>query len=131
MKKWIKFFILVIVLFLILIIFNQIFKKEIINNDEINKEIIVEEIIVEEGDEDLTNEKILVEKYLRENIKNIATNDPVLGGSWYVAEINIDALNNSGEVIYEDGHIQSKANFIYQYNKENGEITITDFKVIS
>lgn len=66
--------------------------------------------------------QIIVEKYIRENIKTLAPDDPVLGGSWYVVNVEIDPAENTGEVVYEDGHIQGKATF--RYSVMNGEVTI-------
>lgn len=59
------------------------------------------------------DDKTLIEKYLRENIKTLAPEEPVLGGSWYVVSVEIDTSENTGTVVYEDGHIQGKAAFHY------------------
>lgn len=74
-------------------------------------------------------EKLAVEKYIRENIKTIAMDKPVLGGSWYVVSININPTNNSGEIVYEDGHIQSKANIIYEYDATLKKTMVTKFEI--
>ncbi len=58
-------------------------------------------------------EQALVETYVRDNIKTLAPEQPVLGGSWYVVSITVDAVANTGVVTYEDGHIQGKASFTY------------------
>lgn len=76
------------------------------------------------------DEKLFVEKYIRDNISSIATNSPVLGGNWYVISVSVNPSSHTGEVTYEDGHIQSKANIIYNYQKELGEISVTKFEVI-
>lgn len=73
-------------------------------------------------------ETLVVKKYIKENIKTIATDEEVLGGSWYVNSVNVNTWNNNGEVIYEDGHIKSNANFNYDYNEYTQEIEITEFK---
>jgi hypothetical protein len=78
--------------------------------------------------EDLV-EKEIVEKYIKDNIKNIASNDPVLGGSWYVLSINTVPSTNSGEVAYEDGHIQSKATFTYEYVENPQSVIVKTFVV--
>jgi hypothetical protein len=78
--------------------------------------------------EDL-QEKLLVEKYVRENIKTIATNNSVLGGSWYVLNVHVVPSMNSGEVLYEDGHIQSSASFEYDFNITDQSILVKNFKV--
>ena|SRR3989344_4974216 len=54
-----------------------------------------------------------VENYLREHIATLSPIAPVLGGNWYVVNATIDLENNSGTVIYEDGHIQEKRDFTY------------------
>ena len=74
------------------------------------------------------SETVLVDKYIRENIKIIATNDPVLGGQWYVVSTIIDPKLDSGTVVYEDGHIQSSAGFTYIF--ENNSIIVKTFKII-
>ena len=71
----------------------------------------------------------IVEKYIRNNIKTIATDKPVLGGSWNVMDINIIPSTNSGEVVYEDGHIQSRASFTYEIDSKTQNILIKTFKV--
>lgn len=74
-------------------------------------------------------EKLFVEKYVRDNITNMATNKAVLGGTWYVIKVIVTPTNHTGEVTYEDGHIQSEAEFIYTYQKDPQSITITKFEV--
>jgi len=75
------------------------------------------------------DEKLFTEKYIKDNIKTIATNKPVLGGTWYVVSIIANPLVDTGEVTYEDGHIQSKANFTYTYQENPQSITITKWEV--
>ena len=75
------------------------------------------------------DEKLFTEKYVRDNIKTIATNKPVLGGSWYVISVVANPLAHTGEVVYEDGHIQSKANFTYTYNNNPQSVTVTKWEV--
>lgn len=76
------------------------------------------------------DEKLSVEKYVQKNISIIATNKSVLGGNWFTYYVNVDFNTKTGEVEYEDGHIKSKANFTYTYNKINNEIKITKFEVV-
>ena len=80
------------------------------------------------GCEDL-DEKLFTEKYIRENIKTVATNKPVLGGSWYVISVMVNSTTNTGDVVFEDGHIQSKANFTYTYEENPQNITVTKFEI--
>lgn len=76
------------------------------------------------------DEKLFVEKYIRDNIKTVATNKPVLGGSWSTISVVVNPIAHSGEVTYEDGHIQSKANFIYTYQNNPQTVTVTKFEVV-
>lgn len=75
------------------------------------------------------DEKLFIEEYIKNNIKSIATNKPVLGGEWYLISINVNPGTKTGEVMYEDGHIQSKANFTYTYENNPQNIKITKFEV--
>lgn len=79
---------------------------------------------------DYLNEKLFVEKYIKDNIKTIATNKPVLGGSWYVVSVYINPSTHTGEVTYEDGHIQSKASVTYTYQKDPQSVAVTKFEFI-
>jgi hypothetical protein len=78
---------------------------------------------------DQLDEKITLEKYVIENIMNIVTNNPVLGGKWYVVQVTINPIAHTGIVIYEDGHIRSTGNFVYEYNKINSSINIKNFEL--
>lgn len=71
---------------------------------------------------DFLDDKILVEKFIRENIKNLAPEKPVLGGSWYSYNIKVNPENKSGEFTYEDGHIMGVATFTYERNGESVNI---------
>lgn len=72
------------------------------------------------------DDQALVEKYLRENIKTLAPEKPVLGGSWYVVSVEINPSKNTGIVVYEDGHIQGKASF--HYTRAGDVVTIDTIK---
>lgn len=72
------------------------------------------------------DEKIIVEKYIRDNIKTIISEKPVLGGSWYATSINVNPFTKTGNTTYEDGHIQGKANF--KYTKNGTQITVNLIK---
>jgi hypothetical protein len=75
------------------------------------------------------DEKLFTEKYIRDNIGTIATNKAVLGGAWYVTTVNVNPATHTGEVTYEDGHIQNSASFIYTYQKNPQGVNITKFKI--
>ncbi|MBP6884663.1 MAG: hypothetical protein KBC17_02445 [Candidatus Pacebacteria bacterium] len=63
-----------------------------------------------------------VEGYLRANIATLSPVKAVLGGTWYVTDVTIDLSKKSGEVTYEDGHIEEKRDFTYTNDSKN-EIT--------
>lgn len=79
---------------------------------------------------DSIDEKLVVEQYVKDSIGTIAINKPVLGGTWYVLSANINSGSKTGEVMYEDGHIQSKATFSYLYNKDAKSVQITKFEIV-
>lgn len=70
-------------------------------------------------------ERASVENYLRDNIKTLSPVKPVLGGTWYVVSLTIDLIKNSGTVVYEDGHIQEKRNFLYTTNEKHEVVSLT------
>jgi hypothetical protein len=71
------------------------------------------------------DEKIAVENYVRNNIGSIAPNAASLGGSWYVISVNANPSKNSGHVVYEDGHTQEQADFVYAYS--SGNVSAVEF----
>lgn len=82
------------------------------------------------GPDDVVVDKaVVVGDYVRANIKTLAPNETVLGGSWYVVSINVDEVANTGNVVYEDGHIESEANF--NFTVDGSEVEITDFEVVA
>ena len=95
-----------------------------------DKSKIVYQLPMSQIDCESLDEKLFVEKYIRDNISTIATNAPVLGGSWYVIQVSVNALSHTAEVTYEDGHIESKANIIYNYQKSTNSVEITKFEVV-
>lgn len=64
--------------------------------------------------EDL-NEREQVEENLWKNINELSPVSPVLGGKFYVVSMDLDIAKNSGLVVYEDGHIQEKREFSYEF----------------
>lgn len=68
------------------------------------------------------DDRIIVENYVRTNIKNLAPEKPVLGGSWYAMNIHINSSEKTGTMEYEDGHIAGKASFKYLRDGELVEI---------
>jgi len=68
-----------------------------------------------------------VEQYVSDNISELSPVDAVLGGTFYVTEI--EAEGGKGVVSYEDGHIALTADFIYTVDEERGGILISSFIV--
>lgn len=66
-----------------------------------------------------------IETYVRQNISQLSPEPAVLGGTFYVTDIQTDG--DSGTVSYEDGHIALVADFTYLLDKYG--ITITSFEV--
>ncbi len=71
------------------------------------------------------NEHENVESYLRKNISTLSPTKAVLGGMWYVVSYTVDVANNSGNVVYEDGHIQEKKSFSYTTDDKGQVIALT------
>lgn len=70
------------------------------------------------------NERESVGEYLTKNIGSLSAVQPVVGGSWYVLNYNIDISTKSGSVTYEDGHIQEKSNFSYTTDNEGNVVNL-------
>lgn len=68
------------------------------------------------------DEREEVEKYIRENISTLSPVKAVLGGNWYVLSVSVNTDEDSGVVVYEDGHIQEKRDFNYSLGNE-GEMS--------
>jgi len=72
--------------------------------------------------------KLKLNKYLQENISQLSPEKEVLGGKFYIT--NIEYKNSDQALIeYEDGHIALKAEITFKIENEN--ITITNFKLIN
>lgn len=72
------------------------------------------------------DDEALVEDYIRANIGDLNPTAAVLGGSWYVVEVNF-LESGEVEVLAEDGHIQSK--FTAKYFVEDGEVRVEEVEV--
>jgi hypothetical protein len=66
-----------------------------------------------------------VQTYVRNNIATLSPEPPVLGGTFYVTEI--DTANGHGTVWYEDGHMAHVADFEYVVDEYG--ITISMFEL--
>ncbi len=74
--------------------------------------------------------KILtVEEYVRSAIGTLSIIKPTLGGAWYVTTIDTNPNADTGMVVYEDGHVKSKATFTYLFNKDTYAVAIKNFKI--
>lgn len=69
--------------------------------------------------------RVNVEDHVRENISQLSPEPAVLGGTFYVTEI--EAADGRGTVWYEDGHIALIADFTYIEDKYG--VTIQSFEV--
>ncbi len=82
--------------------------------------------LIEEELEELS-ENDLVISYIEENISQLSPESEVLGGSFYVT--NIDFLgDNLLFVEYEDGHIALEANVVYSVS--NNQVSIESFEIL-
>ena len=73
------------------------------------------------------NEDLLsVKSYVSQNISVLSPEKAVLGGTFYVTEIQ--ASGGEGFVRYEDGHIALAADFTYAVSRE-GDVEVTSFTV--
>lgn len=84
---------------------------------------------INQVDCDSLNEKLSVEQYIRENIGIIVPNKPVLGSTWYAILVVANPVSKTGEVIYDDGSVQQRANFTYTYEQTSQSISITTFEI--
>jgi hypothetical protein len=69
----------------------------------------------------------LFEVYLRDNINEISPEPAVLGGTFYVTEIDLMS-DGSALVSYEDGHIALKAIAIFSITDE--QVVIESFEIL-
>ncbi len=84
------------------------------------------------GENNLSQKQIndeLVIDYIKNNISSLSPEAEVLGGTFYVT--NIEKIgDNVFYLEYEDGHIALSAELEYEIN-ENGEIIIYNFNIIN
>lgn len=69
-----------------------------------------------------------LKNYLRDNISRLSPEPEVLGGKFYVTNLELISPNKA-LVEYEDGHIALKADFVFSYD-DNDTLIITDFKLV-
>lgn len=85
---------------------------------------IIPEVPAEVTPEQTSTESI--EEYIRNNISMLSTEPEVLGGTFFVTDI--EAMDGSGVVSYEDGHNAYTADFTYSTN-ESGAVSVDSFVV--
>ncbi len=96
----------------------------------VDKSIIRYQLEMDNVPCDWLNEKLVVEQYVYDNISSLAVNKPVLGGTWHALSVFVNPTDKVGEVMYEDGHIQSIASFLYNYDALSNIIYVTKFDII-
>jgi hypothetical protein len=74
------------------------------------------------------DERLSVAEYIREHVRDLAPEDPVLGGQWYAFGVVVNPGPDMGTFMYEDGHIQGFAEFGYKF--DGGEVTILNVEKI-
>ncbi len=95
----------------------------------INNQVIIDSFRLLNGNDQLIddNKQVLVTNYINDNISELSPEPEVLGGTFYVTNLNfID--ENSVIVDYEDGHIDLKARVIYSIIDK--EVVINSFQLI-
>lgn len=75
----------------------------------------------------LTREQEMVKKYISENISEISPIEAVLGGSWYVLDVEF-LEGDIIDVTYEDGHIMAWLEA--KYRVEDGEVVLSEVQVL-
>lgn len=122
-KKFIKISLLALVILLGILVFIYSNNK-IERQAEVNQSVATDQQvnnIEEENPLDKGSEQSLVAQYIRDNIAALSTVEPVLGGTWYVT--NVDFIeNNDGRIFYEDGHIAQQATFSYVIDGESVDV---------
>ncbi|MEX0689894.1 MAG: M14 family metallopeptidase, partial [Candidatus Paceibacterota bacterium] len=72
----------------------------------------------------------VIENYIRNNISELSSESEVLGGTFYVTNIQFNQ-DNSGLVEYEDGHIALVADFTYSFNDGEPQVTLSNVRDLS
>ncbi|MEX2436704.1 MAG: M14 family metallopeptidase [Candidatus Paceibacterota bacterium] len=72
----------------------------------------------------------VIENYIRNNISELSSESEVLGGTFYVTNIQFNQ-DNSGLVEYEDGHIALVADFTYSFNDGEPQVKLSNVRDLS
>ncbi|MHB1330676.1 MAG: hypothetical protein ACYCY6_01780 [Minisyncoccota bacterium] len=76
--------------------------------------------------EEPTSKLMSVESYVSQNISTLSPEKEVLGGTFYVTDIQV--ADGKGTVSYEDGHVAFTADFTYTSSDLTGH-NITSFVI--
>jgi len=100
--------------------------KYSIVNDEVTIDYfrLLEEL---EESRESVNKQDLVQSYIEDNISELSPEDAVLGGTFYVTNINF-VDENLAIVEYEDGHIALEARVVYSV--VNNRVNINSFQIL-
>lgn len=108
--------------------YSDSIKEILVENRKIDEEWKINKIIcsgVQQRDSNLT----LIENYLDQNINELSTTEAVLGGTFYINEI--EHIDDSNLIVsYEDGHIALQATVTYEINPEDGTVEIKSFEIL-
>ncbi len=119
----IKILLLATILILIQVLLNYFFTSkntsQTINDLEQNN-IPVSKILTE-------NDKETIRDYLKDNISQLSPEKEVLGGKFYITDIQF-VDNNNLIVDYEDGHIAFKAKIKFEVDYSGG-VNIVNFEI--
>ncbi|MDD3284002.1 MAG: hypothetical protein PHZ07_00195 [Patescibacteria group bacterium] len=116
-KKILIILFTLVILLTVVILFKNNNNTKNVENPQNNEDVKQEQLSIEEK----------LKNYLKDNISNLSSEKAVLGGTFYITDLQIEE-NNKAIVSYEDGHIALKANFDYIINNET--IEISNFEII-
>lgn len=126
MKKLIKFLVLILVFVLVIVLmfFLKNYKIEKIipieNNQNIIEEVANKNLSLEDQEK--------ISDFIKENISALSPEKEVLGGKFYITNIEFIS-NNLCKVEYEDGHIALSGNLEFVFS-EDKEIKVIEFKIL-
>lgn len=69
-----------------------------------------------------------IEEYVRKHIGTLSPERPVLGGTFYITDMQINHDAQTGTVWYEDGHIALVADFGYTHSDTTSYV-VTRFDI--
>lgn len=120
------FFLIIIIIVIIFIIGLYFFQSK---NNLINTNLNKDNFNNPQVSKIITNsDKENIQEYLKNNISSLSPQKEVLGGKFYITNINF--LDNNHLIVdYEDGHIALKAKVEFKINNEN-KIQILNFNII-